>query len=122
MRDFCFNCRKARVTCYCAQIQPFETAPLFVILVHPREARNSIGTGRMLHRSLTNSLFIEGGDFEKNEAVNKLIESPAHHGVVLYPGRESLNLSGCSAAEFKNAIPMEKRLVIFIIDGTWGLA
>jgi DTW domain-containing protein YfiP len=122
MRDFCFRCRKAKITCYCSRIREFETDPRFVILVHPRELRNSVGTGRMLHLSVTNSLLIDGHDFTQDPRVHALIADPRLHCVVLYPGRDSLNLSECTREEAFSFTPPGKKLVIFVIDGTWDLA
>lgn len=122
MREFCLRCRKAKITCYCDRLRPFSSDPQFVILLHPREARNSVGTGRMLHLSLLNSILIQGHDFSRNEQVNALISNPENHAAVLYPGQRSLNLSSCSTAEAASFTPMDKKLVIFVIDGTWDLA
>jgi DTW domain-containing protein YfiP len=121
-RPFCLKCRKAQATCYCSLIRPFEAGVRFVILMHPREARNSIGTGRMLHRSVTDSVLIEGHDFTHDTRVNALIADPANHAAVLYPGRHSLNLSICTPAEASDFTPPGKRLTLFVIDGTWDLA
>lgn len=122
MREFCLNCRKARITCYCALLRPFESEPRFVILAHPRELRNSVGTGRMLHLSLRNSLLIDGHDFTNDERVNGLLRDPRLHCGLLYPGPRSLDLSRCTAGEAQAFTPPGKRLVLFIVDGTWDLA
>lgn len=122
MRELCLRCRKARVTCYCARLRPFESEPRFVILAHPRELRNSVGTGRMLHLSLRNSLLIDGHDFTHDERVNRLLEDPRLHCGLLYPGPRSLDLSRCSDDEARAFTPPDKQLVLFIVDGTWDLA
>jgi DTW domain-containing protein YfiP len=122
MRDFCLKCRKAAVTCYCGRLRPFASSPDFVILIHPREERNSVGTGRMLHLSLTNSLLISGHDFTRDDRVNALIADPERHCALLYPGPQALDLSFCEPDEARAFTPPGKRLTLFIIDGTWNLA
>ncbi len=121
MRDFCYRCRKAQVTCYCARLTPFEYSHPFVILVHPREARNSVGTGRMLHLSMPGSQLIEGHDFTHNSAINSIIKDPSLHPVLLYPSPSALNLNTCTPDEAHVALT-QKRLALIIVDGTWDLA
>lgn len=57
-----------------------------------------------------------------NAQVNALIDDPANHCVMLYPGLRSKNLSmmspGARTEEFKS----NKNLTIFVIDGTWATA
>jgi DTW domain-containing protein YfiP len=123
MRDFCLRCRKAKVTCYCAHLRPFEAGPVFVVLVHPREWKNSVGTGRMLHLSVSNSLLLQGCEFAGDERVNRLIADPGYHATVLYPGRDSIDLSGHQAdAQVTGIVPAGKKLLVFVIDGTWDQA
>lgn len=121
-RATCYRCRKAKVTCYCAQLRPFESDPLFVILAHPRELKNSVGTGRMLHLSITNSRMIEGRDFSHNEELNRLISDPTLHCAMLYPGARALDLSRCDSIEARAFVPAGKRLALILVDGTWDLA
>jgi DTW domain-containing protein YfiP len=121
-RDWCTNCRKAKVVCYCGQLRPFESSPRFVILAHPRELRNSVGTGRMLHLSVRNSILIDGHDFSQDSQVNSLIQDSSLHCVLLFPGARSLNLSACTREEAGAFVPSGKQLVLFIVDGTWETA
>lgn len=93
-----------------------------MILIHPREARNRVGTGRMLHLSVTNSALIDGKDFGRDERVQRLIDDPQLHCALLYPGPRSLDLTHCTPEEARAFTPPGKELVLFIIDGTWDLA
>lgn len=122
MRETCYRCRKARVTCYCDRVRRFESEPLFVILGHPRELRNSVGTGRMLHLTVTNSRLIEGREFSQNAELNALISDPALHCAMLYPGAQALDLSRCEPAQAREFVPNGKRLALILVDGTWDLA
>jgi DTW domain-containing protein YfiP len=122
MSEWCPSCRKAKATCYCAELRPFDSDPRFVILAHPRELRNSVGTGRMLHLSLRNSLLIDGHDFSDDDRVARLLGDPSLHCALLYPGPRALDLSRCTEGEARRFAPPGRRLTLFIVDGTWDLA
>jgi DTW domain-containing protein YfiP len=121
-REACHRCRKAKVTCICGRIRPFASDPRLAILIHPREARNRVGTGRMLHLSVTNSVLINDKDFSHNEQVKQLIADPALQCALLYPGPHALDLTHCTRDEARAFTPPGKELVLFIIDGTWAHA
>jgi DTW domain-containing protein YfiP len=114
-RELCLRCRRAQKVCQCADIRSFESGPIFVILTHPIERRMKTGTGRMAHLCLSNSIYIEGAQFHENERINTLIQDPKYFPIVLYPGK--------AAVEIQQIAPThDRRLLIFVIDGTWNLA
>jgi DTW domain-containing protein len=121
-RPLCLACRKARVTCYCHLVRAFRSDPEFVILIHQGEARRGIATGRMAHLVLNNSTLVQGTNFSNHERVNQILEDPMVYPVVLYPSPQALNVSRLSAEERTRWVPRDKRLVIFVIDGTWATA
>lgn len=121
-RGFCTRCIRAQKTCYCSDIVPVRTQIEFVILQHPLEHRNSIGTARMTYHSIENSKLLVGTHFDDNAAVTRLIGNEDNHCVVLYPGAFAQNLSLLSSDEIRCAFPEQKTLVIFVIDGTWPCA
>jgi len=94
----------------------------FVILIHPIEVHRRIATGRMSHLVLQNSHLIMGQDYTENFQVNAILEDPRRHNVMLYPGRYSQNLTDLSEPERSTLFPADKRLTIFVIDGTWATA
>ena len=115
-RHLCTRCLRSESVCYCADITPFETNCRFVILQHPRERRNTIGTARLTHLFLKNSKLIVGGSFDQDEEVNAILNNPDLFSVVLYPGTDSISIES-------ETIPNgDKTLVIFVIDGTWAQA
>jgi DTW domain-containing protein YfiP len=99
-------------------VKPFDPGVQFVILIHPIEARRRVATGRMAHLSLRGSILIEGIEFSGHPQIRELVSSPENHCVILYPGRNSTDLSHEGAA----FIPNGKKLVVFVIDGTWATA
>ncbi|MGZ5790085.1 MAG: tRNA-uridine aminocarboxypropyltransferase, partial [Burkholderiaceae bacterium] len=122
VRATCHHCRQSKFNCYCAHVQRFDPQITFVILIHPVEVQRRIATGRMSHLCLENSYLIEGENFSKHEIVNGLIADPSHQCVMLYPGQDSVNLSELSDADRSTPFASDRKLVIFVIDGTWATA
>ena len=93
------------MACWCAQVKPQQTRTRITVLQHPREARNPVGTARMVHLGLQGSQLIEGVDFSHTDALSP----PA---VVLFPmpgARDVRELRGTDAH-------------VIVIDGTWSQA
>lgn len=119
----CYKCHWIEEHCWCRLIEPFETGTRFVILMHPMEAKKEkAGTGRLCRAALVNSEIVVGIDFTLNERVNALIADPANLCMALYPGRKSLNVSEDDVTPLKDAQAAGRRLVVFLIDGTWQCA
>jgi DTW domain-containing protein YfiP len=123
-RESCHHCFRTKALCLCDSIEPFQIEPLMVLLVHPREFMKTIGTVRMVKLSITGSLMLRGHgkEFDSDARVLSLIENSNHHCVILFPGEESLNLTSATDEKIKSELPANKRLVIFVIDGTWSAA
>ena len=97
----------------------------FVFLMHPKEFKEvKAGTGRLTHLCLPNSEIHMGQGFEGDEAVQALLNDPRNFPVLLYPGMAALNLSEVQVdnPQLKtfNAQLHERRLVVFLLDATWG--
>jgi len=118
-RASCTACRRPREACYCSLVEPFDSRPRFVILTQPREAKHRFGIGRMVHLRLRNSLLIEGVDFSEDARVNREFHAPMTFPVLLYPGKDSIDLSAQPADERFTLAPGGKTLVVFVLDGTW---
>lgn len=119
-RSFCPRCLNSATTCLCRHIRPFDPKIRFVILIHGREARNRISTGRFSHLCLEGSRLVSGYEYSNDAQVNDLLADPEFHSVVLYPGENSLNLS--QLPDGPRNFPAGKKLQIFVIDGTWSTA
>jgi DTW domain-containing protein YfiP len=118
-RGLCLQCLHPTLTCYCAEVRPFDPKIRFAILIHGREAQNRIATGRISHLTLERSLLLQGYNYSDDKRVNELIADPDNHCVVLYPGRLSANLTTNPQAR---SFPRGKDLVVFVVDGTWVTA
>ncbi len=121
-RVLCSTCAQPNFGCFCVQVKPFDPNINFVILIHPIEFRRRIATGRMSHLTLQGSFLIKGQDYSDNALVNQLIEDPEYYSVILYPGAFSKNLSKMNEVEKTKLFPKNKKLRIFVIDGTWATA
>lgn len=121
-RQLCTTCLQPVYGCYCSHVRCFDPLINFVILIHPMEMRRRIATGRMSSLVLANSQLIMGQDYTDNQQVNDILANPENHCVMLYPGRQSHNLTPLSESERASLFPKNKKLTIFVIDGTWATA
>ncbi|AFY03214.1 tRNA-uridine aminocarboxypropyltransferase [Bdellovibrio bacteriovorus] len=121
-RPLCYSCMQPGKACYCHAIERFDPQISFVLLIHPIEVRRRIATGRMTSLCLEKSYLISGQNFSENPQVNALIRDPANHCVILYPGRDSSDLSLMNPLARQSLVPAGKRLTVFVIDGTWATA
>jgi DTW domain-containing protein YfiP len=88
--------------------------------MHPKEYKKErSGTGYMTNLQLENSEIIVGVDFSDNEHVNEILTSE-ENSFLLYPGKDSFNLSQRKGSEMHDFL--DKGANIFILDGTWPCA
>ena len=118
-RAWCARCRRPGVGCYCSLIEPFDSVPRFVILSQPREAKHRLGTGRMAHSGLANSLWFEGVDFSQHPQVNREIADAANAPMLLFPSPQAVNLSKLTLTERQQLTADRRAAVVFVLDGTW---
>ncbi len=121
-RTLCLTCRQPDFRCYCAAVRRFDPGIKFVILIHPLEVRRAIATGRLSYLCLEDAELIVGYNYSKNERVNEIVNDPRYHPVVLYPGTSATDLTALSGDERSALFPRDKKLVVFVIDGTWNTA
>ncbi|OGJ86629.1 MAG: hypothetical protein A2268_13045 [Candidatus Raymondbacteria bacterium RifOxyA12_full_50_37] len=118
-RDRCLRCNRGLATCFCGFARPFDTHTRFVLLMHPKEfKRQTTGTGRLTHVALRNSEIIMGCDFSGDLRLSRLLSDPRYYPVLLFPGPGAINLSENEALP----LPCAKKLLVFLIDGTWATA
>ncbi len=117
-RDVCYRCRKAQVMCYCGAIKGFASNPEFIILIHPKESRKAINTGRMAFLTIANANLLVGRDFSEDQTLNRILSNPLKRCYLLFPGSEAIDIS-----EVPQAHEGDERTVVFIIlDATWSMA
>lgn len=89
--------------------------------MHPKEyKKEKNGTGLMTKLQLKNSEIIVGVDFTTNVRVNEILNTENSASYLLYPGKDSFNLSTRKSTEM--IAFMGKTPYIFILDGTWPCA
>lgn len=81
-----------------------------------------MGTGRLTHLCIKNSDLIEGVDFTHHEAVNAIVNDESNWPVVLYPGPAAIDITKDGARKLDAVVPLGKKLVVFVIDGSWFCA
>jgi DTW domain-containing protein YfiP len=89
--------------------------------MHPKEyKKEKNGTGMMTKLQLENSEIIVGVDFTHNNRVNEILIQEKNCSFLLYPGKDSFNLSKRKSSEMNTF--MGNHPYIFLIDGTWSCA
>jgi DTW domain-containing protein YfiP len=109
---------RPKASCLCPDGKPIETRTRIVLLMHPMEWRNErCNTGRLTCLNLANSEIIPGLAFGDNPRYRALVDDPRNYCCLLYPGKESYNLS---EGGFPAGVLGDRRLVVFLIDATWA--
>jgi DTW domain-containing protein YfiP len=123
MRVMCYRCFWPQALCWCASLRPMATRTRFVFLMHPKEFKEEkAGTGRLTHLCLPNSEIHMGTGFDGDESVQVLINDPKNYPVLLYPGKDAVNLSTASELQLSGlrSQASKKTLVVFLLDATWS--
>ncbi len=123
MRVMCYKCFWPEKLCWCASLRPMPTRTRFVFLMHPKEFKEEkAGTGRLTHLCLPNSEIHMGKGFDGDETVQALISDPKNFPVLLYPGREALNLSAATNAQLSTFSDQlgRRQLTVLLLDATWS--
>ncbi len=101
---------------FCNEIIPVDTHIKFIILIHPKESkRQKTGTGRLTNVIIKDSEIIQGIDFTESNRVNDLLNDHSYYSVLLFPKPNSLFVEDKGFSDTLN----DRKLLVFIIDGTW---
>ena len=123
-RETCYRCFWPKALCWCASITPMPTRTRFVFLMHPKEYKQEkAATGRLTHLCLAHSDLHVGVGFDDHEEVSALLRDPQNFPVLLYPGRDALNLSSAPASHLSPLASrlLDRQLVVLLLDATWAL-
>lgn len=111
-RTVCERCRRPPVVCFCAHIRPLPTRTRVVLLQHPKERKVGVGTARMAHLTLTNSVLRVGVDFSADPVMRATLAAPGPT-CVLFPRPGALDVAD---------LPRDPAVTLIVLDGTWTLA
>lgn len=106
--------------CYCSHVKAFVSNPEFVILLHPKETRKAINTGRMASLVLENARIIVGHDLSDDLQLNDLINDPSKRCFLLFPGPAATDLNAIAPLELEDSNTQTD--VFLILDATWSMA
>ena len=93
-----------------------------MILQHPAEFRKAIGTARLAHLCIRDSVFVVGVEVEKDPKIVSLLASDEHECVLLYPGKEAWDIRKTGDELRARLRRNGRRLTVFVVDGTWNCA
>jgi DTW domain-containing protein YfiP len=112
-RAECNRCRRPVRVCYCAHISPEPTKTRVLVLSHPREADNPVGTARIAKLCLPHAELVVGVALGEHPDVKAALNDPVRRAVVLYPSARAQDLA---------VSPPTEPVTLIVIDGTWAHA
>ncbi|MDD1782422.1 DTW domain-containing protein [Enterovibrio sp. ZSDZ35] len=112
---YCEQCGKAKKACICGLITRIDSDLRVVVLQHPSEVNQPIGTARILSLSLPNCTLIVGEDFSDNTQLNALLSCGDVDYALLYPADTAHPISDWQSG-------VQKRRGVILLDGTWRKA
>lgn len=121
MRSECKSCRRATSTCYCQWIHKVDTNTRFIILVHPEEDRNRLGSARIASLSLNNSATFVGigSDFDRDKKFMGMLSDPGYQTYLLFPKKDAKAVESLGRfGDQEDSRPLQ----IVVLDGTWSKA
>lgn len=88
-----------------------------MVLVHPREARRTIGTAPIVRICIPETILIQGTgpELDQSPRLQAILADPSLDPWLLFPGPQAIEVS---------TTPRQsgKRLAILVVDGTWPQA
>ena len=85
--------------------------------MHPKEYKTEkAATGRFTHLCLKNSEIHMGTDFDSHKAVQEQIHDTRYFPMLLYPGKDAINLSGSG---LPSGFLHDRQLLVILLDATW---
>ncbi len=116
-RAFCYQCRRAKVTCLCGRIEKQPNQIKIIVLQHPDETDNAKGSSIIAELGLLQYQRWIAEDFSDHRELNRLLAEHKSEVAILYPV--------VGAIELKNewqAPPELSLKYLIVIDATWRKA
>lgn len=135
----CGDCGKPEALCVCGNLKPRKNEHAVLFFQHPQEPDQELGSARLAHRALTNSVLKIGLSVSNlKKAIGREEVSPAKWGVLylgsgvkgmaerpggfLKPGLYPVKKDGELLAEKESAEILKGLEGIILLDGTWSQA
>ncbi|WP_434359521.1 DTW domain-containing protein [Parasalinivibrio latis] len=112
---YCPHCGKAKKACICQWITPVSNDIPVIVLQHPDEVSQPLGTARILNLSLEHCYLLVGEDFSQNEELEALLEKPEINWHLLYPADHATPAGELHITE-------GRKTGLILLDGTWRKA
>ena len=109
-RAICAGCGRPPIVCLCRDLVTIDTLTRVVVLQHPCEADNPIGTAWMVERCLGAERIV-GVELENNPAF--IAATSRSNAILLAPGPSAIDL---------RSHPPEGPVTLIVVDGTWPQA
>ena len=120
----CPNCWKETRFCLCAEVPVFSTRTRLLILQHPREARNPLGTARLTSLALPNAVHRVGLSWPSlSKAVGTQVDS--QRWAVLFLGALKETKQFKEEVPFQilgkggKSVPFKQIEGVVLLDGNW---
>ncbi len=124
-REFCYQCRRAKVTCLCGRIEKQPNGIKIIVLQHPDEVKNPKGSAIIAELGLQQYEHWIDEDFSEYKKLEQLLDEQADGIAILYPGEQAQKLTD-EAQAIMNCAGMgsgEKSIrTLLLIDATWRKA
>lgn len=111
-RPYCEGCGRPPLVCICSALVTVQTRTKVVVLQHPRESDNPIGTAWMVERCLGAERII-GVELEQDRAFRAALNNPDAPAILLSPGESAIDLA---------TSPPTQPVTLVVLDGTWAHA
>ncbi|HEY4246982.1 MAG TPA: tRNA-uridine aminocarboxypropyltransferase [Lacunisphaera sp.] len=116
----CYRCFWPKSLCWCPTLIPMPTRTRFLFLMSPKEFKiEKSNTGRLTHLCLPNSELHMGTEYDRDEAVQAVLNDPQNYCVLLYPGKTATDLSNPTQNALFESQLDHRQLVVILIDATW---
>ena len=111
-RVYCEGCGRPPIVCICAELVTVVPRTKVVVLQHPREADNAIGTAWMVERCFGAERIV-GVELEDDPRLLAAIGDATAPAILLSPGPSAIDL---------RAAPPVGPVTLIVVDGTWSQA
>jgi DTW domain-containing protein len=112
VRSLCAGCERPPIVCVCASLVTVRPRTRVVVLQHPCEAGNPIGTAWMVERCLSAQRIV-GIELENDREFINALSNPDAPPILLAPGPDALDLRSHAPSG---------PVTLIVVDGTWPQA